>query len=394
MTDRQFRLVEGQEAREGAHDVAGQVSRTFDPARLTQARHLAELTKRSLAAEVGVSAAAVGQWEAGVAPPRSDHVRRLAEVLEVPVGFFASGRRYQRLDTADAHFRSLRSTPAALRAKAIAFTEQVWELTYALERRVRLPDVDLPGFTGGEVEPEGYAGDPRAAAQYLRKHWGLGSGRIPRLVRTMERHGIVVVGPIPFAGDNAKTAKVDAFSTSRLPRPVVVVSPDRADDVFRHRFTVAHELGHLMLHGDASPGDLAKEREADRFAAEFLTPTDSITPELPARLNIPQLEQVARAWGVSIDSLIYRCHELGRISESAYRRAFQRLNQHRKLGLLPKEPIAGYPGEVPVMLSQAYDVAEENGLTLAALAHELQLPLARVRFLLGQPDLRPALTIV
>src|SRR5699024_7846947 len=124
------------------------------------------------------------------------------------------------------------------------------ELTYALERRVRLPDVDLPGFAGGEVEPGAYAREPRAAAQHLRKHWGLGNSRIPQLVRVMERHGIVVVGPLAFAGDSAKTAKVDAFSTSRLPRPIVVVSPERSDDVFRHRFTVAHELGHLMLHGD------------------------------------------------------------------------------------------------------------------------------------------------
>lgn len=394
MTDGSLHLLKPLTGDTDAPDLAGQVSRAFDPARLTQARHLAELTKRRVADEVGVSPAAVGQWEAGVTPPRPDHVRRLAEVLEVPVGFFASGRRYQRLDTADAHFRSLRSTPAALRAKAIAFTEQVWELTYALERRVQLPNVDLPGFTGGEVEPGVYAGEPRAAAQHLRLRWGLGAGRIPRLVRLMERHGIVVVGQVEFAGDRAKTTKVDAFSTSRLPRPIVVLTPDRADDVFRHRFTAAHELGHLMLHGDVSPGDLAQEREADRFAAEFLTPTESIADELPSRLNIAQLEQVARTWGVGVDSLIYRCHEMGRISDAAYRRAFQRLNQHRNLGLMPKEPIAGYPGEVPTMLQQAYVVAEANGLTLTALSGELQIPRARIRMLLGEPDARPVLKIV
>jgi hypothetical protein len=53
-----------------------------------------------------------------------------------------------------AHFRSLRSTRVGQRAKAVALVEQLWELTYALERRVELPPVDLPlpsvkGGSGG-----------------------------------------------------------------------------------------------------------------------------------------------------------------------------------------------------------------------------------------------------
>jgi len=101
------------------------IAKTFDPDRLLQARRLAGLTKRALADDAGVSPAAVGQWESGVAAPKANHVARLAEILDVQPAFFADGRRYVRLDTSDAHFGSLHSTPAALRAKAIAFTEQV-----------------------------------------------------------------------------------------------------------------------------------------------------------------------------------------------------------------------------------------------------------------------------
>ena len=86
------------------------ISEAFDPARLTQARRLAGLTKRAVADAVKVSPAAVGQWESGAAAPRPDHVARLADLLEVPPGSLAIGRRYVRLDVGDAHFRSLRST--------------------------------------------------------------------------------------------------------------------------------------------------------------------------------------------------------------------------------------------------------------------------------------------
>ncbi|MDX3548309.1 ImmA/IrrE family metallo-endopeptidase [Streptomyces europaeiscabiei] len=64
----------------------------------------------------------------------------------------------------------------------------------------------------------------------------------------MEAHGIVVVLPAE-ADDSAAT--VDAFS-ARSARPLVVLTRNRANDVYRHRFTAAHELGHLMLHGDAT----------------------------------------------------------------------------------------------------------------------------------------------
>lgn len=367
------------------------ISEAFDPARLTQARRLAGFTKRAVADDVGVSPAAVGQWESGTAAPRPDHVARLADLLEIPPDFLAIGRRYVRLEMGDAHFRSLRSTPAALRAKAIAFTEQVWELTYALETRVQIPPVDLLGFAGGEVQPGDYAGDPAAAAAELRRSWGLGDGPIPYLVRTMERHGLIVT-LVSFAGTATKT--IDAFSTSHLPRPVVVLTPDRADDVYRHRFTAAHELGHLVMHGETAPGDPVQEREADAFAAELLTPRTSIVPQLPTRLDLHELERLGQVWGVGVESLVYRCHEVGTISDATYRRAFQRLNQLRQLGLFAREPVATYPGEIPALIGQAFAVAQQHGLTISALADQLRISLPRLRLLLGQPDQRPNLQLV
>nr|WP_242427280.1 MULTISPECIES: ImmA/IrrE family metallo-endopeptidase [unclassified Streptomyces] len=53
---------------------------------------------------------------------------------------------------------------------------------------------------------------------------------------------------MPPASDPS-AASVDAFST-RAARPLVVLTANRADDIYRHRFTAAHELGHLVLHGE------------------------------------------------------------------------------------------------------------------------------------------------
>jgi Zn-dependent peptidase ImmA (M78 family)/transcriptional regulator with XRE-family HTH domain len=388
MTDEQLRLLP---RAEGSMAPPGDVARAFDPARLTQARHLAGLTKTALAGRIGISAAAVGQWEAGATPPRPDHLQQAAEILDVPVDFFALGRPYAQLDAASAHFRSLRSTRAAQRAKAIAFVEQVWELAYALEKRVKLPAVDLPGFSGGEVHHDRFPTDPIRAARALRAAWRLGDTPVPHLVRTLENHGLIVT-LVPFAG--AETPRVDAFSTSRLPRPLIVLTPDRADDVYRHRFTAAHELGHLLLHSDTAPGDQQQEHEADVFAAELLTPRDVIGPTLPAKLDFLALGELSRSWGVSIKSLIYRSRELGLFSEATARRAYQRLNQMDRLGLITPEPVTNYAGETPCLLAKAFALAEARGLTLPDMARELRWPIRRLRALLGEADARPALRLV
>lgn len=367
------------------------VADAFDPARLTQARRLAGLTKRAIAHDLAVSPAAVGQWETGTSAPRPDHLARLAQLLDVPPTFLTAGRPYARLDATSAHFRSLRRTPATQRDKAVSFAEQVWEVAHALEKRVQLPPVDLPGFAGGEVEHERFPTEPAAAAQALRKSWDLGDRPIPHLVRAMEGRGLIVT-LVPFAG--SATATVDAFSTSRLPRPVVVLTPDRADDVYRHRFTAAHELGHLLLHGHSNPGDPLQERQADAFAAELLTPRDVITPELPGRMDLHALDRLSQKWGVAVESLIYRCREVGVLSDSAYHRAFQRLNQLRQLGLFRPDPVEGYPGEIPALLHRAFTVAEQHGLSLADLARELHYKLPRLRLLLGDHDPRPELRLV
>ncbi|MFI0487037.1 helix-turn-helix domain-containing protein [Actinomadura sp. 9N215] len=88
------------------------VSVAFEATRLTQARRLAALTKKEVAARIGVSPAAVGQYETGASRPRPDLMPLLADVRSVPMTFFLPGRPHGKLDGSMAHFRSLRSARA------------------------------------------------------------------------------------------------------------------------------------------------------------------------------------------------------------------------------------------------------------------------------------------
>ena len=363
------------------------VAETFDGDRLRQARQLALRTKQDVATEIGVSAAAVGQYEANAMAPRPELVGALASALDVLPEFFAAGRPQSKLESGDAFFRSLRSTTARQRAKATSYTEQVWELVNAIERHVRLPKVNLPSFESEAGRPQ----DPVAMARSIRHFWGLGGKPVAHLVRLLESKGIIAV-LVPMVEE--EVARIDAFSTLAFDRPVMVLSVDKADDVFRHRFTAAHELGHLLMHGEYTAGDPALERQADRFAAEFLMPTNVVRDELPARFDMRKLAQLSEHWGVSVQALVYRSKELGLISDSAARRAYIKLHELAETPAVAPRPVRQYPGEVPGMLAQAVELASSSNVTVASIAAELAWKPSRVRRLLGEVDSRPTLTLV
>lgn len=350
----------------------------FEPARLTQARVRAGLSKTDLAAKVGVSAAAIGQYEAGVNSPRADVLNRLAQVLEVRGDFFGIGRPLARIDTVNAHFRSLRSARVSDRQKALATATLLWELTFALERYVKLPEVDLPALKAGT--------SPADAALLLRQHWGLPDGPVKHLVAAAESRGIVVaVRPLGEIDD------VDAFSVVIVDRPIVVTTPRRSENVFRHRFSIAHEIGHLLLHADSVDHSAAIEKEADEFAAAFLTPAASMDAALPQRLDLASLDRLGRTWGVSPRSLIRRMVERGRATESSARRAYQRLAMIYDPAA---DPTSAYPGEVPTLLKKAAELAADHGAGVSSLAETLKISPRQVRDLLGQADQRPVLRLV
>jgi len=356
---------------------AAAVSAAFEPARLTMARQSAGWTKRELAEAINRTPAAVTQYESGSSRPSAAVLVACAAGLEVPVGYFAAGRPRLPLDVGDAHFRSLRSARAADRLKALTFVETVWELTEQLSRYVRFPLVDLPDVSA--------AAGPADAARALRSTWGVAPGPIPHVVRLLESKGLVVAF-LSFSG----SGKVDAFSTAAGSRPIVVLTAEKGS-ALRTRFTAAHEVAHLLLHIEVRPGDIAHEREADAFAAEFLMPAADIASELPTRVNLPALLQLQQRWGVSVSALLYRCRELGTLSEASYKRAMMRVSS---LGWRTNEPGGDIDVERPAMLSRAFDLAASRGITAGTLAEAMQLPTTHIRELLGVVDARPSLRLV
>lgn len=358
---------------------ASAVAQAFAPARLTMARELAGMRKIDLAQAIERTAAAVSQYELGQARPSAETLQRCAVALDVPVSFFTAGRPQLRLDTAGAHFRSLRSTTAHQRQQALAHVELLWELIDQLDNVLELPRLDLGLPLGARP------GGPAAVAAMIRTAWEVPPGPVAHLVRTLETRGLVLT---QLPGVDAET--IDAFSAALGGRPIIVLS--RKGNPMRQRFSVAHELGHLLLHPEPAPGDSRHEREANVFAAELLMPGDEIIDRLPSPVDITDLKEIADGYGVSVAALAYRGKDLGVYSESTLKRIMATLT---RLGWRTEEPVSSrYPGERPELLTRAAELAERHGLPLPVLAERLHLPLPRLRELLGMPDPKPRLRLI
>jgi Zn-dependent peptidase ImmA (M78 family)/transcriptional regulator with XRE-family HTH domain len=350
----------------------------FDPARLTLAREWNGLTKRDLADRVGVPAATITRFERGAAHPPAALLPGLAGALGLPPGYFTPGRPVLPVAEEATHFRSLRTTRVYERRQARATMSHLAEAVRAIQTVVRLPEPRLPH----------HGTEPETAARSLRAYWGLPAGPVHHLVRLVEANGAVVSMARFGAGE-----RIDAFSCrpSGLDRPLICLSRDRGNPL-RRRFSAAHELGHLLLHDDASPGDRTHEQEANRFAAEFLTPAAEIAPLLPTRLDLARLLEIQRAWGVSVQALLRRSRELDRIGDEVYRKGMATLT---RLGWRRDEPTGEYPTEWPALLAEAVGLGASRGLTETSLATRLRLPVSEVRELLSHvTDDRPRLTLV
>lgn len=234
------------------------------------------------------------------------------------------------------HFRARSRTTEATKVSGLAWASLVNEAHIVMSSRVRAIPVLLE---------RGRQGDPRQAAREMRQQLGFNALEpLPYLILAIERLGVRVLG-LPWSADT-----VDAFCAWAEDVPTIALSANVPGD--RRRWTVAHELGHLVLHTlDERGRDI--EQQADAFAAELLTPLDALRLQMPVHPTLRVLTMLKSQWGVSVKSLVRRARELGAVDDE---RATSLYRQISARGWNKAEP--GYvPVEKPRALRKMLEVA-------------------------------------
>lgn len=314
--------------------------------RITLAREARGYTQAQLAHDTGVSQSYLSKVENLKIAPADDLVDKAAEVLGYPRSFFDAAFAPQSLPIS---FYRRRLSISAKAVRQIDAISNMWiEHVHQLLVSVDLPEPDVPVvelhglLNGSNIESEATLRDlPEQVAVELRSAWHVGRGPIENITNLLESHGVVV---IPF---NFPSPKFDALGVrpgNGVP-PLLIVSTAIPGD--RLRFTLAHELGHLIMHSRPISPERDIEKEADRFAAEFLAPAAEIKSRLN-RLSIQSAAELKAHWKVSMMSLIYRAGQLGKITQHQQEYLYKRMGS---LGYRNLEPVP-IPREQPLLLRQ------------------------------------------
>ena len=281
--------------------------------RVRQARELRKLTQTELARQVGVSQSTIAKMETSVRECEDALIEAIAFQTGYPVSFFQQGIGPE-FPLGSLLFRCRASLAGTEKARIRQMAMLEFEIAERLSAKIKPIPLHLPSFNGE---------DPAVAARVTRTTLGLSpDAPIPNLINKLERNGIFVLA-LPSAHE-----KFDAFSLwsdGDPRRPIMVVSQDRPGD--RLRLNCAHELGHLVLHKSPRGNLVAIEDEAQKFGAEFLLPEEAMRKEITSDSSLTDIAKLKPRWGVSIQALVYRAHDLGIIDERQYRYMFEQISR-------------------------------------------------------------------
>lgn len=328
---------------------------------LILAREYRSLTQTELSKKAHVGQGTVAKIEGGT----TSHVAvkvldKISSALSFPNEFFLLKNESLGFGSSSYFYRK-RSKISAAERKHINSVVNIARIN--LEKMLSMVDVDhtvpLPSFDIDEFD-----GNAAGVANAVRANWNIPDGPVKNLTLLMERAGILII-PCDF-----NCTHMDATSMNlNNSMPMVFVNKNLPGDRWRH--TLAHELGHLVMHQSHTE---TMEDEADMFASELLAPLDDVASQLRqvGKIDLNDLLKLKPYWKVSMASLLVRADNAGLITENQKKYLWAMMSKHgfRKVEPEPiqREITSGHKGLVSSYI-------DGLGYSVEELAETLSIPI-------------------
>lgn len=284
--------------------------------RFKAARLMNGFSLQDLADALGtkLSRQALHRYEKGDVIPDSEKINWLSDALKVSPDYFF---RTTKVELDDIEYRKLSKMPqkeaTMIKEKTKEYLSRYLELEeiLGLANQFENPLKDFGVITSFEQIDR--------AAAILRNNWGLGNGPIFNIVELLEDKKIKVVRlDVDDAFDGLQTLVNGNI-------PVVAFNSRKINKPDRIRFTLLHELAHLLLDfGDVT--EKQKETLCHQFAGAMLLPEETIKAELgPYRnkLSTIELGNIKKQYGISMQAIVMRARDCGIINENYTKQFFQ-----------------------------------------------------------------------
>jgi Zn-dependent peptidase ImmA (M78 family)/transcriptional regulator with XRE-family HTH domain len=285
-----------------------------------------------VAQAAGITRQALSSIEKGLTlNPRVGNLQAIAQVLEVPIIDLLAVP--PALNTVRFRSNSIKTAKDEARKQQYLIDSAFWlsnfnSLQELLDDKKQYKLSGVSDMLDGPKE-----GRPVMAAQYARKALGLKEDEpIGDIVGLMENAGIKI------KASEFILKKFFGFSVAAADGgPAIVVNASKDITVERMIFTVAHELGHLLLHPQAytpsksTENDL-EEEQANCFAGHFLMPQSAFNKKMNESYGlgfIDKIMHIKRFFGVSYQTVLRRWIEMEVAEPKDLYMKFNRLYQNR-----------------------------------------------------------------
>jgi Zn-dependent peptidase ImmA (M78 family) len=261
--------------------------------RVRQARRIRRLSVSRLAAGIDIRQPRLSELERSYTAEISPEIlAKLSSALDFTEAFFSVEPR-ESFHLGSLLFRA-KSTLTDTDADYLAeYAIAAGEIFGALSHFASSPAIRFPELRIGT--------SPDEAADIVRQQFSLRHEEpIDNLTRKSERAGVLAVNLI---FDARLHSRLDAFSCwvgDYTERPIIVLRSSASWE--RLRWSMAHELGHAVLHRRQRDGDI--EDEANQFANELLLPSMALRREWPRNPTLMSLLPLKEKWGISLQALI------------------------------------------------------------------------------------------
>ncbi len=360
----------------------------FNHHMLTLGREARTLTQAELAARLAIGQGTLSKYETGIHEPPDDFVLHLARTLGFPQGFFYQAE--QPYGFPPFHYRKRKKLSAKALGRIVAEMNirrmHIKKLAMGFELRTNrfIPEIDRDEYQGRQRTRINLIED---IARSIRESWMLPRGPIANMVNLIEANGGVVI-PCDF-----QTDLIDAMSQRVDGMPVLFFVNIKAP-ADRVRYTLAHELGHMVLHTTTLRDDDEMEDEADHFAGAFLLPADDVIYQL-RRFDLRHLANMKGYWKVSMQAIAYRAAMLNLVTPYQSKMFWIEMG---KLGYRKREPNEP-PQESPRLLRQMVEFHKKKlGYSCKDLAELLCVEPPELEAMYGpeffDPPKKPQLRIV
>ena len=350
----------------------------MEPRLIELARVGAGLTQGQLARALGKTQPFVSQVERGEKDVPPDLLLQWCSACDVPESFFRSGRLPLDDSVAAMMHRKMKTLPMKPHNLANAQVKmRVLEIDALFAEIDVVPSLEVPRVPTGT--------GPADAAAYVRRAWRVPSGPMPSLVGLVESAALPVVLMDCFHRKQSATSHPGRWCDW-------VITLNSSHPASRRRFTVAHELGHIVLDHEATlPTDEVEratlEAQANAFAAELLMPAVDARRELRT-VDFRRLVLLKERWSVSIAFLIRRALDVETINPEKRRRLEIELSTQP--GGRNREP-AEFEAEEPSLVRRMVNALEQAGMSKPEIADLAGMTERRLRTVyLREPD-RPRL---